>query len=173
MLKHLLSLVAIAMLSLPGFATQYQTVQRPRQECWNEQVPTQQGYGGALLGGIAGGVLGHQVGGGRGKTAATAIGAVAGAVVGDRISASTPSHRSVRRCRTVMDLVRVPVYAEPQPIYVEPAPVYYDPVPVVQPRIYFSGPSMLWKDQLDERDWEGQGEHGHDKHDHGRHGHED
>lgn len=175
MLKQLLSSIAIAMLSLPSFATEYQTVQRPRQECWNEQVPTQsteQGYGGVLLGGLAGGVWGHQVGGGRGKTAATAMGAVAGAMVGDRIAASTPTYSSVRRCRTVMDLVRVPVYA-PDPIYYEPAPVYYEPVPVAQPRVYFSPQSMLWQRQREERDWEEQGEHGHDRQEHGRHGHED
>jgi len=41
--------------------------------------------GGALLGGIAGAVLGHQIGSGRGNTAATIAGGVGGAVAGNEI----------------------------------------------------------------------------------------
>lgn len=41
--------------------------------------------GGALLGGLAGGVLGHQVGRGSGNTAATIGGAAIGALVGNEI----------------------------------------------------------------------------------------
>ncbi|HXS53161.1 MAG TPA: glycine zipper 2TM domain-containing protein [Usitatibacter sp.] len=41
--------------------------------------------GGALLGGIAGAVLGHQIGSGRGNTAATVAGGVGGAVAGNEI----------------------------------------------------------------------------------------
>jgi outer membrane lipoprotein SlyB len=40
---------------------------------------------GTVLGGLAGGVIGHQVGSGRGNTAATIVGAVGGAVVGNEI----------------------------------------------------------------------------------------
>ena len=40
---------------------------------------------GAVLGGIAGGVLGHQVGGGRGKDVATVAGALGGAYAGNKI----------------------------------------------------------------------------------------
>ena len=40
---------------------------------------------GAVIGGIAGGVLGHQVGSGRGNTAATVVGAGAGAYAGHQI----------------------------------------------------------------------------------------
>jgi outer membrane lipoprotein SlyB len=40
---------------------------------------------GTVLGGIAGGVVGHQIGSGRGKSAATAIGAIGGAVIGTEI----------------------------------------------------------------------------------------
>jgi outer membrane lipoprotein SlyB len=40
---------------------------------------------GAVLGGIAGGVLGHQVGSGRGNTAATVVGAAGGAYVGNEV----------------------------------------------------------------------------------------
>ena len=41
--------------------------------------------GGAVLGGVVGGVLGHQVGSGRGNTAATIVGAGAGAYAGHQI----------------------------------------------------------------------------------------
>lgn len=40
---------------------------------------------GTVLGGLAGGVVGHQIGSGRGKTAATVVGAIGGAVVGNEI----------------------------------------------------------------------------------------
>jgi uncharacterized protein YcfJ len=52
--------------------------------------PTQQAgcapnYGGALIGGVAGGLLGAQVGGGSGRLAATAVGAGTGAVIGSQV----------------------------------------------------------------------------------------
>ena len=40
---------------------------------------------GAVIGGIAGGVLGHQIGSGRGNTAATVVGAGAGAYAGHQV----------------------------------------------------------------------------------------
>lgn len=40
---------------------------------------------GTVLGGVAGGVIGHQIGSGRGKTAATIVGAIGGAAVGNEI----------------------------------------------------------------------------------------
>lgn len=40
---------------------------------------------GAVLGGVAGGVLGHQIGSGRGNTAATVAGAAGGAYAGHQI----------------------------------------------------------------------------------------
>ncbi len=40
---------------------------------------------GAVIGGIAGGVLGHQIGSGRGNEAATVAGAIGGAIVGHEI----------------------------------------------------------------------------------------
>jgi outer membrane lipoprotein SlyB len=40
---------------------------------------------GTVLGGLAGGVIGHQIGSGRGNTAATVIGAIGGAAVGTEI----------------------------------------------------------------------------------------
>ena len=40
---------------------------------------------GSVLGGLAGGVIGHQIGDGGGKTAATVVGAIGGAVIGNEI----------------------------------------------------------------------------------------
>ena len=67
-----------------------------RQECWNpraghyEEVRgpdsgDHKNLAGTIIGGIAGGVLGHQVGSGRGNTAATVGGAALGAYAGNRI----------------------------------------------------------------------------------------
>ena len=44
---------------------------------------------GTILGGIAGGLLGHQVGGGSGQTAATIVGSVGGAVAGNQVQQRT------------------------------------------------------------------------------------
>jgi len=40
---------------------------------------------GTVLGGIAGGIIGHQIGSGGGNTAATIVGTIGGAVVGNQI----------------------------------------------------------------------------------------
>ena len=69
------------------------------QQCWDEVVNDQKGYGGAILGGIAGGLLGSQVGAGNGRTAAAVVGAATGAIVGDRIDNS--GRHVVTRCRPV------------------------------------------------------------------------
>jgi outer membrane lipoprotein SlyB len=45
--------------------------------------------GGAVLGGVVGGVIGHQIGSGRGNTAATVLGAVGGAAAGHQIEKNT------------------------------------------------------------------------------------
>ena len=62
-----------------------------RTECSTEKVVTNKEWGtnavvGTVLGGAAGGVLGHQIGGGHGKDVATAAGAVGGAYVGNKIA---------------------------------------------------------------------------------------
>jgi outer membrane lipoprotein SlyB len=44
---------------------------------------------GTIIGGLAGGLLGHQVGGGSGQTAATIIGGVGGAVAGGQVQQRT------------------------------------------------------------------------------------
>ncbi len=86
------------------------TKRTPYQECWDEQVPASSrvnndGTMGALIGGVAGGILGHQVGGGRGKTAATVGGAIIGTLVGKNLADKgnnqpTATYRTQRKCVT-------------------------------------------------------------------------
>ena len=107
-----------------------------REECWSEQrrgyeerTVTRQDNGAPIgaatvLGAIAGGVLGHQVGSGRGNDAATVGGAVVGGIVGNQIdreqgNVTSPSQsveverrpvrREVERCRTVQEVREVAV----------------------------------------------------------------
>lgn len=106
---------------------QYENVSAPRNECTSQWIdePVRRSnherygqqnrhYGGAILGGLAGGVVGHQFGRGQGKDAATALGVVLGAMAGDQIGnrdqrasyddgSYEPSQRQVQRCRTVYD----------------------------------------------------------------------
>ena len=85
----------------------YQSVNEPRQQCWNETVTHYQESrplnGGAILGGLTGGLLGAQVGKGNGRIVAAATGAAIGALVGDRLgdrgSTVTPVSRVVQRCQ--------------------------------------------------------------------------
>ena len=101
---------------------QYENINVPRNECSSQWInergsriggePQDRQYGGAIVGGLAGGVLGHQVGGGRGKDAATALGVVLGAITGDQFQNRDQRgqydhgqyenvQREVQRCRTV------------------------------------------------------------------------
>jgi outer membrane lipoprotein SlyB len=50
-------------------------------------------YLGAVIGGLAGGILGHQVGGGNGNTLATVAGALGGAYAGNAIQDSNARDR--------------------------------------------------------------------------------
>ena len=102
-------------------------VQRPRQECWDEQVYDEypvQGYRGAgapgpvkaagptIVGGLIGGLIGRQFGSGDGRDGMTLVGTLVGAAVaGDRARRRhyAQSYRSatyerrpvtVERCRT-------------------------------------------------------------------------
>jgi uncharacterized protein YcfJ len=60
-----------------------------------------------VIGGVAGGLLGHQIGGGRGKTVATVAGAAGGAYVGNQVQKSMQKSDVVtttkRVCKTVYD----------------------------------------------------------------------
>ena len=88
-----------------------------KEVCRDEQVTDRSGYSsdsnpaGVVIGAIAGGILGNQVGGGSGKALATGLGLVTGAIVGDNLSrrdARTPTSRTTRVCRDEAVQVRAP-----------------------------------------------------------------
>jgi len=100
---------------------QYENVSVPRNECTTQWVTEQQpvassrNYGALAIGGVTGAVLGNQIGGGKGRQAATAVGAVVGALAGEHLAnqngwgggyqqASQPQQRQVQNCRTVNDM---------------------------------------------------------------------
>ncbi|MDE2248590.1 MAG: glycine zipper 2TM domain-containing protein [Xanthomonadaceae bacterium] len=70
------------------------TTNNPREVCRDETVThtappkDQHRLLGTAIGAVAGGLLGHQIGGGRGNTLATVAGAVGGGYAGNRIEAS-------------------------------------------------------------------------------------
>jgi uncharacterized protein YcfJ len=140
MLNKIMTTVIFA-LPLAASATEYRTIEHPRQECWNERMPVQSAGSalGPIIGGIAGGILGNQVGGGNGKVVATAAGAMTGAVVGDRLSSGSSYYQTVQRCKTVVDVERVPVYRQPPPVVVVPQPVQ-----VIEQRTYYVEPDVRY-----------------------------
>ena len=85
----------------------------PRELCEDVQVqrqaPVQDEHriAGTAIGAVAGGLLGSTVGGGKGKTLATAAGAAAGGYGGNQVQKSMQQNDVVtstqRRCRTVND----------------------------------------------------------------------
>lgn len=79
-----------------------QQVAVPRQVCNNQPMVVQQpnSGGGALLGAIAGGALGNQIGHGSGRAAATVIGLLGGAAVGDNIEGPRGYVQNVQQCTT-------------------------------------------------------------------------
>lgn len=92
----------------PLFAQSSGTTQhRTRTVCENVTVQDQpkdsNQIAGMAIGGVAGGLLGHQVGGGKGKTLATVAGAVGGGYAGKKIQENQQAkHTHVeRRCREV------------------------------------------------------------------------
>lgn len=179
-----ISTIAVLVFPAVAFATEYRTAERPRQECWNEQVraqPRGNDYGGAIVGGIAGGLLGNQVGRGNGRKVATAVGAMTGAMVGDRMTSSNGANfTTVRRCRTVVDRVQVPMYEEPVVQIVEGPPQY------VEQRSYFYArreePVYQWQNRQHvdwratqherEHEWEHRRWHEHEREHQREHEHE-
>lgn len=95
--------------SIPAYATINEDIPSERCQDVKEQISsgTQNAdVVGAVAGGALGGVLGHNVGGGKGKTAATVGGAIIGVLAGQNIGSkyNTPqndSYRIVRKCETV------------------------------------------------------------------------
>lgn len=77
-----------------------QQVAVPRQVCTQQPVAVQQqpSGAGALLGAIAGGLLGNQIGDGGGRAAATALGVVGGAMVGNNIERPGTEVQTVQQC---------------------------------------------------------------------------
>ena len=93
----------------------------PHRVCTDETVTEQRKpedphqVAGTVIGAIAGGVIGHQIGGGHGRTLATAGGAVAGGVVGKQVQKNQQSRdtvtRVVKHCRMVDEsIANAPVY---------------------------------------------------------------
>jgi uncharacterized protein YcfJ len=67
-----------------------QQVAVPRQVCSNQPMVVQQPNSGAgtVIGGLAGGAIGNQIGHGDGRAAATILGVVGGALLGNRIESN-------------------------------------------------------------------------------------
>ncbi len=94
------------------------TVRTPRQVCSDvvvsQQAPTKDPnrVTGTMLGAVAGGLLGNQVGHGSGKTVATVAGAAAGGYAGNKVQEHMQDNNSTqaieKRCRTVYDSVEKP-----------------------------------------------------------------
>ena len=92
------------------------TARTPYQECWEESVPVQRHSNryerdrnplGILIGSVAGGIIGNQVGRGHGKRAATIGGILIGGMVGHNLSRknhhkrdSYTSYENRQRCVT-------------------------------------------------------------------------
>jgi len=93
-------------------------VKIPRQECHDEQVThtkpvkDQNRLIGTGIGALVGGVLGHQVGGGSGKTLATVAGAGVGGYAGNKIQQNAQQKDTYttteQRCNTVHDIKEEP-----------------------------------------------------------------
>jgi uncharacterized protein YcfJ len=94
------------------------TVKIPRQECHDEEVThtkpvkDQNRLIGTGIGALVGGVLGHQIGGGSGKTLATVAGAGAGGYAGNKIQQNAQQKDTYttteQRCKTVHDSKQEP-----------------------------------------------------------------
>ncbi len=90
-----------------------ETVKTPRKECRNVAVthraPVQDENRivGSALGAVAGGVIGHQFGGGRGRDVATVVGALGGGYAGNQVQGAMQDRDTYtttqQRCKTVYD----------------------------------------------------------------------
>ncbi len=108
MLIASLALLAPALTTMPVYAQE----RHHRVVCEDVQVKHKGSKDdhrliGTGVGAVAGGLLGHQVGGGKGKTLATVGGAVAGGYVGNRVQKKAQDKKtyytSERRCHDVYD----------------------------------------------------------------------
>ena len=90
-----------------------ETVKNPRKECRNmtvthrRAVQDENRIAGSVLGAVAGGVIGHQFGGGRGKDVATVVGALGGGYAGNQVQGAMQNNDTYttteQRCKTVYD----------------------------------------------------------------------
>jgi uncharacterized protein YcfJ len=90
----------------------YVTVDRPRQECWDEVVrrPALGVVGQTIAGGVVGAAIGRQFGGGSGRDLATMLGAMAGSVVANERAQRNLGYAgtrdvTVQRCEAVSNPV--------------------------------------------------------------------
>lgn len=83
-------------------AAVYQQVAVPRQTCSQTPVMVQNptSGAGALMGAIAGGALGSQIGGGSGQALATMVGVVGGSIMGDRVENPGSQVQNQTSCTT-------------------------------------------------------------------------
>ncbi len=75
----------------------------PRQVCSNQQVQVQSQKSGAggIMGAVAGGAIGSNIGGGDGRAVATLLGILGGAMLGDRIEGGGQTQtQNVQNCTT-------------------------------------------------------------------------
>lgn len=72
-----------------------------QQQCQNVQVREDNSGVGTVIGAVAGGIIGHQVGKGSGNTAATIGGAMVGGAVGNRIGSDQGNIATRQDCRYV------------------------------------------------------------------------
>jgi uncharacterized protein YcfJ len=81
-----------------------QQVPVPRQVCSYQPVAVQQPNSGAggVIGALAGGAIGNQIGHGDGRAAATILGVVGGALLGNRIESNNnaPQVQNIQNCST-------------------------------------------------------------------------
>lgn len=90
-----------------------ETVKNPRKECRNvtvthrRPIQDENRIAGSVLGAVAGGVIGHQFGGGRGKDVATVVGALGGGYAGNQAQGALQNNDTYttteQRCKTVYD----------------------------------------------------------------------
>ena len=88
---------AIAALAIAGLSTQASADCRDCGTVTDVKTIKKEGEGsgvGAVAGGVLGGVIGHQIGSGRGNTAATVAGAAGGAYVGHQVEKNQKSTTS-------------------------------------------------------------------------------
>ena len=91
----------------------HESVKTPRQQCRNvtvthrRPVQDENRITGSVLGAVAGGVLGHQIGNGRSKDVATVVGALGGGYAGNQVQGAMQNNDTYtstqQRCSTVYD----------------------------------------------------------------------